>query len=135
MTYDQAATTLTSLVASLCARPTAARLQGAWLYQAHDQRSPGQTGEREHYFGGLTYEGASEGGVHELRSSGSSPRPPSEDRDHAQFDGLASLRETLEQRDQSWPLDGRVVVHLTTAARGDAHRPQPCTVCQQREDR
>jgi hypothetical protein len=60
MTYDQAATALTSTVAGMRAR-YGARLASMFLYQVHDQKTPGTSSSRESYFGGLTVAGAAKG--------------------------------------------------------------------------
>jgi hypothetical protein len=60
MSYAKAATTLDTLTGDL--RSTyGGRMGGIWLYQAHDQQTPAKDGDREHYFGGLTYGGTSKG--------------------------------------------------------------------------
>jgi hypothetical protein len=60
MTYDQAATALTSTVSGMRTR-YGARLAAMFLYQVHDQKTPGTSGSREAYFGGLTMAGAAKG--------------------------------------------------------------------------
>lgn len=60
MTYAQAADALTSTVAAMRAR-YGSRLAAMYLYQVHDQRTPGTSSSRESYFGGLTLGGAAKG--------------------------------------------------------------------------
>ena len=52
MSYGEAATTLNSTLRGLQTR-YGSRLGAFFLYQAHDQRDPGETNGREHYFGAL----------------------------------------------------------------------------------
>jgi hypothetical protein len=60
MTYDQAAAALTSTVSGMRAR-YGARMAAMYLYQVHDQKTPGTSSSRESYFGGLTMAGAAKG--------------------------------------------------------------------------
>jgi len=60
MSYDQAGANLTSLVQTL--RGRFPQIRAFLLYQARDQRDPGATGEREHYFGALTRTDGDKGG-------------------------------------------------------------------------
>ena len=68
MTYDQAASALTSTVAGMRAR-YGARLAAMFLYQVHDQKTPGTSSSRESYFGGLTVAGAAKGAYTTAMSS------------------------------------------------------------------
>jgi hypothetical protein len=61
MTYDQAGTALTSTIAAMRAR-YGSRLAAMYLYQAHDQKSPGTSTSRESYFGGMTLDDGAKGG-------------------------------------------------------------------------
>lgn len=60
MTYDQAGKALGDTVSAMRAR-YGSRLAAMYLYQAHDQKTPGTSGSRESYFGGLTLDGTSKG--------------------------------------------------------------------------
>ncbi len=52
MTYSDAATTLRTAIEGMRAR-YGSRLAEVYLYQARDQRAPGESTDREHYFGAL----------------------------------------------------------------------------------
>lgn len=60
MTYAEAATTLSRVVAEMRAR-YGSRLAAIYLYQAQDQSEPGVSDEREQYFGVLQNSGAPKG--------------------------------------------------------------------------
>jgi hypothetical protein len=60
MTYDQAAETVRTVIPGMRER-YGERLAAVYVYQAHDQRDPGASTNREHYFGGLTARGAAKG--------------------------------------------------------------------------
>ncbi|HWH93407.1 MAG TPA: hypothetical protein VNT03_06060 [Baekduia sp.] len=60
MTYDQAGVALRDTVAAMRAR-YGSRLAAMYLYQAHDQKSPGASVSRESYFGGLALDGTAKG--------------------------------------------------------------------------
>ncbi len=60
MTYDQAAETVRTVLPAMRER-YGSRLAAIYVYQAHDQRDPGTSTNREHYFGGLTARGAPKG--------------------------------------------------------------------------
>ena len=61
MTYDQAGAALSSTTAAMRAR-YGSRLAAMYLYQAHDQKTPGSSSGRESYFGGVTLDGTAKGG-------------------------------------------------------------------------
>jgi hypothetical protein len=60
MTYGEAATTLHSVLFGMQSR-YGSRLDGFYLYQAHDQRASGSSTGREYYFGALQSDGAAKG--------------------------------------------------------------------------
>jgi hypothetical protein len=60
MTYDAAASALSSTVGAMRAR-YGSRLAAMYLYQANDQRASGTTSGREYYFGSLTQSNGAKG--------------------------------------------------------------------------
>lgn len=76
MTSDDAASTLREVLDGLRTR-LGARLASFVVYQATDQRDPGSTDEREHYFGALRRDGSSKGAYSDevRRQLATAPRP------------------------------------------------------------